>query len=191
MEVLRAIFERRLGRFCSVPVAIERVIRISGEELDRLFEKPYLEYDFIAKHIDDMYVDEKGVFHALLVMSDERADGLLIESEGVRYARYASYVPCTAIVTSPALAELVSTMKDIVNFLVLQGSEKDENELCEVHLDALDNVHAVSLARNPLLQETLLAMLLEREEIAQAEIKEGRLFLKYEPEIANSPQLEL
>lgn len=190
MEPLKVIFERKPEWFQPVPVEIERIIRISGEELDELFQKPYLEYDFIKKHIDDMYLDEKDVYHAILVMSNERVDGLLIESEGAGYARYASYVPCAMIAASPALSSLVNAIYDAANRIVEKGREKNQ-DVYEFDLNNTDEVEVLCLLHNPVLQENLIEVLLERDEIAEATISEGRILVKYEPEVQLSPQLEL
>lgn len=189
MEQLKAIFERKPEYFKSVSVEVERVIRISGDELDELFQKPYLAYDFIKRHIDDMYVDEKDVYHAILVMSNERVDGLLIESEGAEYARYASYVPCAAIAASPFLAELVTMMNEVTNHIVTAGQEYQENGMFEIDLNSLEDKGASCLQHNAFLQESLLTMLLERDEIVHAKIKDGILLVKFEPAAEISPQL--
>ena len=190
MEPLKVIFERKPEWFQPVPVEIERIIRISGEELDELFQKPYLEYDFIKKHIDDMYLDEKDVYHAILVMSNERVDGLLIESEGAGYARYASYVPCAMIAASPALSSLVNAIYDAANHIVEKGREKNQ-DVYEFDLNNTDEVEVLCLLHNPVLQENLIEVLLERDEIAEAVIEQDRLVVRYATEPQLEPRLEL
>lgn len=39
-----------------------------------------------------MYCDKDGNYHCLLVYDSQNGDGLLIESEGASYARYAQYI---------------------------------------------------------------------------------------------------
>ena len=41
-----------------------------------------------------MYQDNDGVNHCLLVLCEERDDGIIVESEGSSYARYSAYLPC-------------------------------------------------------------------------------------------------
>ena len=188
MEPLKVIFERKPEWFQPVPVEIERIIRISGEELDELFQKPYLEYDFIKKHIDDMYLDEKNVYHAILVMSKERVDGLLIESEGAGYARYASYVPCAAMMASPSFSSLLTAIRDAANCIVEKGREENL-DICEFDLSSMDDVEVIGLQHSPILQENLIEVLLERDDVANAEIKDGILSVKFEPEAEMLPQL--
>ena len=40
-----------------------------------------------------MYCDRQGVYHCLLVVGEDRPDGILVESEGSSYARYAAFLP--------------------------------------------------------------------------------------------------
>lgn len=188
MEQLKVIFERKPDWFQPVPVEIERIIRISGDELDALFQKPYLEYDFIKEHIDDMYLDEKNVYHAILVMSKERVDGLLIESEGAGYARYASYVPCAAMMASPSFSSLLTAIRDAANCIVEKGREENL-DVCEFDLSSMDDVEVIGLQHSPLLQENLIEVLLERDDVTNAEIKDGILSVKFEPEAEMLPQL--
>ena len=39
-----------------------------------------------------MYCDSDDNYHCLLIYDKEQGDGLLIESEGTAYARYAQYI---------------------------------------------------------------------------------------------------
>ena len=39
-----------------------------------------------------MYCDKDGHYHCLLIYDSQDGDGLLIESEGASYARYAQYI---------------------------------------------------------------------------------------------------
>ena len=40
-----------------------------------------------------MYCDRDDIYHCLLIYDKQQGDGLLIESEGAPYARYAQYIP--------------------------------------------------------------------------------------------------
>jgi hypothetical protein len=54
------------------------------------------DFDFIKDNIELMSIDDQGTFHCLLVVGEDRPDGILIESEGYGYARYASFMPNAA-----------------------------------------------------------------------------------------------
>lgn len=92
----KAIFERKIDDFLAKDCAIEKVIRLSGTEYDTFIHNMLRDFDFIKDNIDIMGIDDKGIFHCLLVVGEDRADGILIESEGYGYARYASFLPNAA-----------------------------------------------------------------------------------------------
>ena len=49
-------------------------------------------YNFIAENKELMYIDENDVWHAILITAKEVDYGILVESEGYDYARYAAYI---------------------------------------------------------------------------------------------------
>ncbi|HHV75740.1 MAG TPA: hypothetical protein GXX41_14130, partial [Thermoanaerobacterium sp.] len=51
------------------------------------------DYNFIRNNIDLMYCDREGVYHCLLMVGEDRPDGILVESEGSSYARYSAFLP--------------------------------------------------------------------------------------------------
>lgn len=53
---------------------------------------PLRDNALIAENVDLMYCDKDGNYHCLLVYDSQDGDGLLIESEGSAYARYAQYI---------------------------------------------------------------------------------------------------
>ena len=50
------------------------------------------DYDFISQYRDEMY-QEGDVVHCILVKGENSTDGILVNSEGSGYARYAAYFP--------------------------------------------------------------------------------------------------
>jgi len=72
---------------------IEEVVELEVDEF-KAFSKNLLDdHDFIAKRVDKMFLDADNVWHCLLVKAKDADEGILIESEGYDYARYASYYP--------------------------------------------------------------------------------------------------
>ena len=89
---MKAIFERKPD-FCFREFAVENSITIPAEIFSDLLRHPLLDREFIAEHIPQMYTDKNDVRHCLLIMGEGRTDGLLVDSEGAKHARYAAYVP--------------------------------------------------------------------------------------------------
>lgn len=89
----KAVFERKTNNFHSNDCIIEKIIRLTAQEYDKISGNMLADYDFIEDNVNHMYVDGEGTYHCLLVLGENRTDGLLIESEGYRYARYAAFLP--------------------------------------------------------------------------------------------------
>ena len=76
---------------CS-PCTVEKVIEMSGEEFVSFQNNLLSEHEFIKENNDLMYNDEDGD-HCILVIGKGYDDGILVDSEGFSYARYAAYIP--------------------------------------------------------------------------------------------------
>lgn len=97
--------ELRLSEF-----VIEKTVRIPDEDFERMLRRPMDGQPFIAENIDLMYQDDDDVFHCILVTGENRTDGILVESEGYGYARYASYIPEISALGYPSLADRKSVV---------------------------------------------------------------------------------
>lgn len=73
-------------------VKIEKVVTLQINEFRKFEDKLLDNYDFIAENKELMYIDEDGVWHAILITAKEVDYGILVESEGYDYARYAAYI---------------------------------------------------------------------------------------------------
>lgn len=71
---------------------IKVAIKLSYSDYYDLLENPMSDRDYIKEHVEEMYQDESGINHSILVYCDEEPDGVVIESEGYHYARYQGYV---------------------------------------------------------------------------------------------------
>lgn len=72
---------------------VEKTIVLESEVFEGFIRDPLNDYDFIKEYLDLMYCDKEGIFHCLLVTSDIHDFGILVESEGYHYARYAAFIP--------------------------------------------------------------------------------------------------
>jgi len=71
---------------------IEYQIQVSKEEFEALINNPLEDKKYIEENIKTMYFDGDGVWHCLLVTCEGYSYGVLIESEGYNYARYAALI---------------------------------------------------------------------------------------------------
>ena len=88
----RAIFRRKEPCFEPSECEIERVIRLTDSEFAMFQQTLLADYDFLHENAELMRV-ENGVTHCLLVVGETFEDGILVNSEGSSYARYAAYFP--------------------------------------------------------------------------------------------------
>lgn len=70
---------------------IEAEVELSDGEYNYFADNLLDDFDFISKNKEKMYVDINNVWHCILVKAKGAEDGILVESEGHYYARYAAY----------------------------------------------------------------------------------------------------
>ncbi len=91
--IINANLIRKESEFRTKSCVVEKAIAVSHAEFDDLRRYPLRDNMLIAKNADLMYCDSDENYHCLLIYDEEQGDGLLIESEGTSYARYAQYIP--------------------------------------------------------------------------------------------------
>jgi hypothetical protein len=106
---MKAIFERKPSDFDLQSFEVSKTILLPAKVFEDVLTNPMRDYSFIQENTDLMHCDSSGVYHCLLLIGEGRNDGLLVESEGYGYCRYASYIPNISALTSP-----VSRLKDLL-----------------------------------------------------------------------------
>lgn len=91
--IINANLLRKESEFRTKSCVMEKAIAVSHAEFDELKRHPLRDHRLIAENADLMYCDNDDNYHCLLIYDEEQGDGLLIESEGTSYARYAQYIP--------------------------------------------------------------------------------------------------
>ena len=84
---------RKESEFLTKSCVVEKAISVSHGEFEYLKSHPLCDNALIAKNAEMMFCDCDDIYHCLLIYDEEQGDGLLIESEGAPYARYAQYIP--------------------------------------------------------------------------------------------------
>ena len=69
---------------------IEKIVELPRPEFLAFTRSLLKDYSFIDENIDLMYRDIKGLYHCILVKEKGSTSGILVESEGYSYARYAA-----------------------------------------------------------------------------------------------------
>ncbi len=84
--------ERKAETFNTETCIVEKAIPVSNYRFRQMKSCPMQDYKEISENLDSMF-SEDGEYHCLLIYDKENGDGLLVESEGFDYFRYAQYVP--------------------------------------------------------------------------------------------------
>lgn len=91
--VINTTLLRKESEFKTRTCVVEKAIAVPHSEFENLKRHPLQDNDLIAENTDLMYCDSDDNYHCLLIYDDKNGDGLVIESEGSKFARYAQYIP--------------------------------------------------------------------------------------------------
>nr|WP_294487705.1 DUF6329 domain-containing protein [uncultured Anaerosporobacter sp.] len=174
---MKAIFERKPSEFDLREVEVAKTLCLPAKEFEAVLKAPLRDYDFIMEHTDLMHCDNRGVYHCLLLTGEGRNDGLLVESEGFSYCRYASYVPNIAALTSPALQQLNELMTATVDYIVETGKQNTTEGNWIIGFDELAQQTGFEHDFNSM--DTIMDMLHEREEVADVELGDSSIDVCY------------
>lgn len=72
-------------------VVVEEVVELKRDDFIKFSDRLLADYEFLAKRKDKMFQANDGVWHCILVKECGADQGVLIESEGYDYARYAAW----------------------------------------------------------------------------------------------------
>ena len=89
---MRAVFFRKEPEIEANEFCVEKVIVLPANEYESFTKHLMHKHDFIRENVDLM-CEKDGVWHCLLITGEGMEDGVLVESEGSSYARYAAFVP--------------------------------------------------------------------------------------------------
>ena len=83
---------RKEPEFKTYTRVVEKAVPVPTEEFERLKHAPMCNNHLISENLNSMWYGN-GVHHCLLIYDKQQGDGLLIESEGAPYVRYAQFIP--------------------------------------------------------------------------------------------------
>lgn len=161
---------------------IEKTIRIPEKEFASMLGNLMEDKDFLMGNKELMYQDFSGTYHCLLLMGEGRTDGILVESDGYDYARYASYVPEAAAISYPSLHEMNRKLAAAADFIVSKGLWNTAEETVRLKFEELESQIGIPVSGNPFLQNLLGKMLEERPEVSVMGMDAESLTVKFHPE---------
>ena len=176
---LQAIFERKPLDFCLQSFEVSKTIRRPAVVFEDVLKNPIRDYNFILENIDLMRSDSNGVYHCLLLTGEGRNDGLLVESEGFGYCRYASYIPDASALTSPALQQFDQKLTEVVNYIVETGTQNTTEGNWIISFDELEKQTGINPEFNDGICSVLADVLHERESVADVELTDSGIDVCY------------
>lgn len=176
---MKAIFERKPSDFDLRSFEVSKTIRLPAEVFEDVLKNPQRDYSFIQENIAQMHCDSSGVYHCLLLTGEGKNDGLLVESEGYGYCRYASYVPDISALTSPALQQFNQKLTEAVDYIVSTGTQNTTEGNWIIGFEELEKQTGINLEFNDGICNVLVDMLHEREPVADVELNENAIDVCY------------
>ena len=135
---------------------------------------PLRDHPAVAANKDYMY-SESGVMHCLLAMERGGSDGLLIESEGYDFPRYAAFVP--------GIRDIVNAAMDrAADYIIRQGIEKSGARSRCICFEELEEHLGLTIQEDSGLDNMLQAALERRPETASVDMSDGGITMEYRPE---------
>ncbi len=178
---MKTVFEHKPD-FTFREFAVEKTVTLPARKLEKMLHHPLCRHEAIVENAGVMGVDRDGVYHCLLVAAEGRPDGLLVESEGSGYARYASYVPEATALRYPTLSRLNRELAEAADFIIAEGTRQATEGVWTLTFDRLEDETGLCVEGKPFLQETLGDMLCSRPEVADLTIDGGQFEVAYHPD---------
>lgn len=127
--------EHKPEQFPAVDVVVEKVVTLTGAQFRSLRNHPLDDHEEIAKVKPYMWSDGKQA-HCVLFLNNESRDGILVESQGYDYARYAAFVPNARDIVGTAefstadwnLREMVQEIAQEIAELAHRGEREFDTE---------------------------------------------------------------
>lgn len=91
--VLNTNLERKPTDFSVKGCIIEKAVPVSHSKFKAIANVPLRDEPLIAQYSNVMYADSNDMCHCILIYDKDFGDGIVINSEGSKYARYAQYIP--------------------------------------------------------------------------------------------------
>jgi len=118
-----------IGRDKGSEYTIEETVELEQAEYERFTKNLLDDFDFIAQRKDKMWMDGNKVWHCLLVKAKGAEEGILVESEGYDYARYAAFYEEAGGMTDKLLEQILAIRSDAkCNMFDTVGVQREANE---------------------------------------------------------------
>lgn len=163
MLITKAIFERKLSEFDTRNCVIEGIELMNGDEFEEFSSNILEDRDFIIERKEEMYKDSMGQIHGLLALDMESGDGILIDSQGHKYARYTAFMPNIK-------SYIEQQISIVAEQIIREAAENTSNGSWAIYFDEIEESHGLVVKENNGIGTLLLDAITSRDEIAEVEI---------------------
>ncbi len=163
MLTTKAIFERKIPAFDAQVCVINGIEVMDENEFEEFSNNSLEDRDFIIDRKEEMFIDSTGQIHGLLALNVESGDGILIDSQGHKYARYTAFMPNI----KPYIEQQISI---IAEQIIKEAAENTSNGSWAIYFDEIEESYGIVVKENNGIATLLLDELTSRDEIAEIEV---------------------
>lgn len=153
---------------------VDKVLELPSVPFATLLMQPLDRYDFIEQNRVEPHQGD-GFTHCLLVLSDDRMDGVLIQCGSNGHAMYTAYVAGAKDVVQAKLDRAA-------DFIIRQGIERTDSGSWRVHRNELEDKLGVFICEGNGLDIMLKDALERRPEVASVDMANGVIETTFHPE---------
>ena len=153
---------------------VDKVLELPSVPFAILLMKPLDRYDFIAQNKVEPHQAD-GLTHCLLVLGDDRTDGVLIQCSNDGRAMYSAYVAGAKDVVQARLDR-------IADFIVSQGTERTASGSWCVYCEELEEKFGAAIWEGSGLDTMMKDTLERRPEVADVTMRSGAIETTFHPE---------
>ena len=151
-------------------VSVEKVVTLYGNEFLRLKNDTLDDNYWIARYHKLMRIDINDIAHCVLFVDSESGDGILVDSEGAKYARKSQFIPnARALIENNELTEAERRIHERPKEITADIAEKTRcGESRFEPEEVLTKIITDDLRSN--IMQAVIEMLRERDDIQSAEM---------------------
>ena len=159
---LQAVFQRKMNEFHAKDCEIEKIVELTEDEYQNFQNHLIQDADFISENKKLMHTDESHIYHCLLVLRQNSTEGVLIQSEGYDYARYASLLP-------GARDYVTARLNELADQIIREGTQNTKNGTWAVSFEEFKEHYNINLDSSNSIGAMLTDILETRPELASVE----------------------
>lgn len=153
---------------------VDKVVELPNTAFASFMIQPLHPYDFIECNRVEPHQDD-GITHCLLLLSDDRTDGVLVQCGDNGRAMYAAYVAGARDVVQARLDR-------VADFIINEGTQRTASGSWYVYCEELEAKFGVVIQEGNGLDAMLRDTLERRPEVAQADISLQHIETTFRPE---------